>query len=203
MTPKQPVVVKPGAARYLGVEVRGEPGGEAFQAAVGALNTAAYTLKFDAKAKGKDFKVSSLEAQVWADDQYQCFQDAPRTDWHWNLVIRVPSFLTARDVAEAVAAKGDKSPAMAGLRLETWKEGPSVQMLHTGPYAEEPATIQAMLEFAAREGFEPHGRHHEIYVSDPRRVPEERLRTILRIPVHAKPAAASNSHAESAGARAH
>jgi hypothetical protein len=170
---------------------------------VGALYAAAYTIKFASKAAGKDFKVSSLEAQVWVDDRYPCFQDSPRTEWHWNLLIRVPSFVTGRDLAKAVAAKGEKAPGIASVRVETLKEGASVQMLHVGPYADEPATIQAMIEFAATQGLEPHGHHHEIYLSDPRRVPPERLRTILRIPVHAKAAPASNSHAESAGARAH
>jgi hypothetical protein len=203
VTPKQPVIVKPGPAKYLIAEFRGEAGGEAFQTAMGALYAAAYTIKFACKAAGKDFKVSAPEAQVWVDDKYRCFQDSPRNEWNWHLLIRVPTFVTARDLAKAVAAKGDEAPAMAGLRIETLKEGSSVQMLHGGPYADEPASIKAMLDFAAAQGLEPHGRHHEIYLSDPRRVPEVRLRTILRIPVHAKSAVASNSHAESAGARAH
>lgn len=72
---------------------------------------------------------------------------------------------------------------MADVKLETIEEGLCAQMLHVGPYAEESKTIGMMKEFAEEKGLKFHGLHHEIYLSDPRRVPAQRLKTILRIPV--------------------
>jgi len=73
------------------------------------------------------------------------------------------------------------------VRLETITEGQCVQMLHIGPYERETETIEVMKSFAAGQGFQFHGRHHEIYLSDPRRVPPDRLKTILRLPVATRP----------------
>ena len=99
-------------------------------------------------------------------------------------MIRVPSFVAERDVLaarRALAARG--RPLEAPVRLETLREGKRVQMLHRGPYRAEHATITAMVAFARDCGLRPHGRHHEIYLSDPRRVPPAKLRTILPQPV--------------------
>ena len=100
-------------------------------------------------------------------------------------MIRVPDFITAVDVADAVATlrQRHKPPEVAEVGLETFAEGLCIQMLHVGPYSEESETIARMEAYAQEKGLSLHGRHHEIYLSDPRRVPEERLRTILRRPV--------------------
>jgi hypothetical protein len=101
-------------------------------------------------------------------------------------MILVPDVVGSQDLDAAVTslhAKRGDSPALARLRLETFVEGLCVQALHVGPYAAEPATIVRMQAFAAANGCSRRGRHHEIYLGDPRRAAPDRLRTILRQPV--------------------
>ncbi len=184
---RKPFVLDVGEARYLAVAGRGEPGGEAFAAAVGALYAMAYTIKMTRKSEGRgDYVVCKLEAQWWGDGD-RPLDDVPPADWNWRLMIRTPEVVDAADRDAAVATLLDKGKdaAVATVELIDITEGPCVQMLHVGPYEQEPETVEAMLAFAAGEGLAPHGRHHEIYLSDPRRVAPERLRTILRVPVRA------------------
>jgi hypothetical protein len=84
-------------------------------------------------------------------------------------------------VTDARAKK--PNPALDRIRLERWREGPSVQIMHIGPYADEPATLEKMDAFAEEHGYEFRGRHHEIYLGDPTRSRPEKLRTVLRHPV--------------------
>jgi hypothetical protein len=103
-------------------------------------------------------------------------------DLAWTMMIRVPEFITAKDLAAAQAVIKEKegAPDAALVKLETIEPGRCVQMLHVGPYEEEPRTIEAMQAYAREQGLTMTGPHHEIYLSDPRRVPPERLKTILR-----------------------
>ena len=184
-TPKAPALVKTKAAKYLTIDGQGEPGGAAFTARVGALYAVAYTLKMRQKAAGHDYKVCPLEGLWWHTPGDSEFLEQPRQTWQWKLLIRTPDFVTLKDLKSAVAelqAKGKDAP-VADVRLEKIGEGACVQALHVGSYASEPATIAQMLQFARARGLAPHGRHHEIYLSAPGRVPEARMRTILRIPV--------------------
>lgn len=177
--PKNPVLIKVSPARYLAIEGQGKPGGPQFQAQIGALYGAAYTIKMTKKFAGEgDFKVCALEGLYWD-------FDSP-SRMRWKLLIRVPEFVQQRDLKAALAKlkeKGKADEETAKLRLETLREGKTVQALHVGPYNAEKETIERMQTFAAGQGLELHGHHHEIYISDPRRVPPERLKTILRQPV--------------------
>jgi len=184
---KAPALVKVGPAKYLCVEGRGAPQSQAFSAAVGGLYAAAFTIKMTRKFAGKgDYRVCGLEGLWWTDRLVRSFADLPpRDEWQWKLLIRVPDFIAASDLRAAkksLAAKG-KAPGAAGVELETIREGSCVQMLHVGPYGEEPRTIQAMEDFMREGGLVFRGPHHEIYLSDPRRTPLAKLRTILRHPV--------------------
>ncbi len=182
---KKPVLIKVSPAKYLAITGRGEPGGESFQKHVGALYGAAFTLKMEKKLAGQDYKVCQLEGLWWGDNNEPMFPDSPPSTWNWKLLIRVPDFVTNADLERAISKlkeKGKADPALE-VRLEIIDEGLSVQMLHLGPYAEEKKTIAEMLKVAQSQGKAFHGLHHEIYLSDPRRVPPERLRTILRMPV--------------------
>jgi len=179
VAPKQPVFVEIQPARYLAIEGYGKPGSPLFQAQTGALYGAAYAIKMGLKSAGRgDFKVPALEG---------LYQDVDNQsgEMKWKLLIRVPEFVTERDLADAVAAleKKGKDGEAKNIRIETIEEGRCVQMLHVGPYSEEPATIQRMQAYAEENGCALAGAHHEIYLSDPNRVPPERLRTILRLPV--------------------
>ena len=183
VTPKKPALVKVGPAKYLSIPGRGEPGGEVFQAKVQAMYSVAFTIKMTRKFAGKgDYKVCHLEGLWWAGRKGGDFFKAPPREWKWKLLIRVPEFIKDADLKNAVAALLEKGkPAdVAEVKLEKIAEGQCVQMLHVGPYDQEPASVAAMMDFAEGEGLSFHGLHHEIYLSDPRRVPPERLRTILR-----------------------
>ena len=182
---REPIVLVVADGRYLAVEGRGEPGGRAFQEKLGALYGMAFTIKMTRKHAGLgDYVVAGLEGQYWPDPGVSPLE-APLDTMNWRLMVRTPDTVTGEDLEAARRALRQKGRGswVDHVVLVSMAEGPCVQMLHVGPYEKEPATIGTMVEFAQRQGFEVHGRHHEIYLSDPRRVPPERLRTILRLPV--------------------
>jgi hypothetical protein len=178
VAPKEPALVEVGAAKYLTAEGEGAPGGEKFQQAVGALYQVAYSMKMAKKFAGQDYKVCHLEGLWWGIELMEA-----RDKWRWKLLIRVPDFIGVRDLKETAARLKEKGKGdlPVEVRLETVKEGRCVQVLHTGPYAAEPATVARMEAFAGSKGLAFAGPHHEIYLSDPRRVAPEKLRTILRM----------------------
>jgi hypothetical protein len=182
---KKPVLLTVGKATYLTITGRGAPGGPEFEARVGALYAMAYTVKMTRKFAGEqDYTIGSLEAQWWTDDG-RCLPDAPREQWRWRLLIRTPDFVTHAELANAAGTlrKKGKAPEASEVKLETVTEGRCVQMLHVGPYDREGDTMAVMTAFAGSKGLTLHGLHREIYISDPRRVPAEKLKTILRQPV--------------------
>jgi hypothetical protein len=186
VTPKKPVLLKVGPAKYLAVEGRGAPADAAFQAAVGALYAVAFTIKMTRKAAGQgDYKVAWLEGLWWGPNKRAPFAVKTPKDWRWKVLIRTPTFVSARDLARAqkdLLAKG-KVAEFAKVKLETLREGRCIQVLHVGSYADEVASVEAMYDLAEEHGLRFQGVHHEIYLSDPRRVPASKLRTILRHPV--------------------
>jgi len=185
VTPKKPVLIETKPAKYFTYTGQGAPGSEAFQAAIGALYNVAFTLKMAKKFAGKDYKVCHLEGLWWGQKEDEDFFGQPAETWNWKLIMRVPDFISTKDLKDTITtlqAKG-KPPEVANVKLESLAEGQCVQMLHVGPYAKEQETISQMIALAAEKGLACHGRHHEIYLSDPRRVAPERLRTIIRLPV--------------------
>ena len=182
---RKPEVVKLALAQYIALEGEGAPGCKAFQDAVGALYGVAYTLKFAMKPKGRDFRVSALEGLWWAGSSGVEFISTARDKWRWKLLIMVPDFVKRADLGRAKKVLVEKKGRglFERVELEKLREGRCVQMLHVGPYSDEPASIRAMHELMAEEGLRPSGRHHEIYMSDPRRTAPAKLRTILRQPV--------------------
>ena len=186
VTPKKPVLVTMDEATYLTVSGRGAPGGPEFTERIGALYGAAFTVKMTRKFAGQqDYVVSKLEAQWWLDGESCDFANAPKERWNWRLMIRTPTIVTQRELDEAIAKLLQRGKASCAdqVKLESIPEGRCVQMLHVGPYDQEVRTIATMKAFAEQQGLAFHGRHHEIYLSDPRRIAPEKLRTILRIPV--------------------
>ncbi|MHC4200864.1 MAG: GyrI-like domain-containing protein [Planctomycetota bacterium] len=181
----KPEIVKLSPAQYIVLEGRGAPEGEGFGDAVGALYGVAYTLKFAMKPEGRDFRVSALEGLWWAGRSGVDFTSTARDKWRWKLLIMLPDFVRKADLGRAkkelVRKKG--RGLFERVEIEKLREGRCVQMLHVGPYSDEPASIRAMRDLMAEEGLAPRGRHHEIYMSDPRRTAPAKLRTILRQPV--------------------
>jgi hypothetical protein len=182
--PKKPVLLEIASAQYLAIDGCGAPKDVQFQDSIGALYGVAFTVKMTNKSRGRDYTVCKLEALWWIDGN-KPFHDAIPDEIHYELLIRTPNFIRNSHIAEAQGALADrgKSPRVRDIKLETLREGRCVQMLHVGPYDHEDVTIERMREFASDKGLSLAGRHHEIYLSDPRRVSPERLRTILRFPV--------------------
>ena len=172
---KNPTILRVKPAKYLTLDGCGDPGGKHFQDCVGALYAIAFTIKMAKKFAGTDYHVCHLEG-LWSRSE------EASTTWHWKLMIRTPEFIKQKDVDNAVdvsMARG-KHSLVESVKLETIKEGSVVQALHIGPYANESETIRVMEEVAAEQGFKLEGSHHEIYLSDPRRVAPENLKTIVR-----------------------
>lgn len=159
---------------------------QAFQDAVAALYGAAYTLKFMSKLRKQDpidYTVMALEGLWWTEEGEFDFNKPE--DWCWTLMIMQPEHITQAMYQAALEQLKEKrdSPALPRLRFESFHEGPCLQIMHVGPYAEEPRTIAKMQAFAAEHGYTLRGKHHEIYLGDPRRAKPERLKTILRHPI--------------------
>jgi hypothetical protein len=173
------------AFSFLMVDGQGDPNtAPAYQQAVEALFSLSYTLMFSRKAGGQPYSVMPLEGLWWADDP-MAFTSGDRALWKWTAMILQPEFITPADMEAARSALRKKKkdiPALDLLRLEEFTEGPSLQTLHIGPYSAEAATIARMHEQILSAGRQIRGKHHEIYLSDPRRTPPEKLKTILRQP---------------------
>jgi hypothetical protein len=136
-----------------------------------------------------DYPVMALEGLWWVVDGK--FDITVKDNWHYTLMILQPDVITpalfAEGLAEVKRKRGD-SPYLSKLRLDHFQEGLSVQMMHIGPYATEPATLATMLAFASEQGYHDRvgidgGKHHEIYLGDPRKADPLKLKTVLRHPV--------------------
>ncbi len=173
---------------FLLVDGRGDPNtAPAYREAVETLYPLAYALKFAVtKAGGPAHKVGPLEGLWWAPDM-RVFEVSDRAAWEWTMMIRQPSTVTADLVQRVTAEVGAKKqlPALALVRFGALTEGRAAQVLHVGPYPAEGPTIARLHAFVAEQGLHLAGKHHEIYLGDPRRAAPERLRTIIRQPVTA------------------
>ena len=174
--------------KFLMIDGRIEPGdapgtSPGFEQATGALYSAAYTLKFMSKQRQDapiDYPVMAMEGLWWVEDGR--FDINIKDNWVYTLMIMQPGHITPGMFAEALAqaAKKKPNPALSRLRLESFCEGLCVQTMHLGPYATEPATIERMTTWAAENGYRMAGKHHEIYLGDPRRTEPEKMKTVLR-----------------------
>jgi hypothetical protein len=163
------------------------PAGSAmFQEAIGALYGISFTLKFMSKQREKnpiDYGVMALEG-LWSAESGD-FDFNRKEPWNFTLMILQPWHITEAMFREALQALEKKRPnrLLGSLRLEPFCEGLSVQIMHVGPYADEPRSLGLMQAYAAENGLAFRGRHHEIYLGDPRRAAPEKLKTVLRHPV--------------------
>jgi len=179
--------------KFLMIDGRIEPGqapgtSPGFAEAMAALYSAAYTLKFMSKLRQEDpidYPVMALEGLWWVageDFDITTAWEAFTDQWAYTLMIMQPDHITPAMFAGAVAqaAKKKPNPALGRLRLEAFREGLCVQTMHIGPYATEPATIARMRRWADENGYRLAGKHHEIYLGDPRRGDPAKLKTVLR-----------------------
>lgn len=170
------------------VDGHGDPNtAQEYADALAALYPVAYKLKFASKQElGQDYVVPPLEALWWASDMEAFTSARDKAQWDWTLMLMVPDWITPQmlDAALAKAAAKDRPVSLEKLRDELLVEGTSVQTLHLGPYDDESATLSELHhDFIPSHGLRMTGKHHEIYLSDPRRVIPSKLRTILRQPV--------------------
>ncbi|RLK12422.1 hypothetical protein DER29_5702 [Micromonospora sp. M71_S20] len=178
------------ATRYLMVDGHGDPNASpAFTGAIEALYPVAYKLKFASRRDlGRDYVVPPLEGLWWAEDMDSFTARRDKARWDWTLMIMVPDWIDPDMFTAAVgqAGAGNRPARLDDIRLGTLSEGRCVQTLHVGSFDDE-AEVLARLhgEFVPGNGLRMVGRHHEIYLSDFRRVAPERQRTILRQPVAA------------------
>lgn len=191
---RKPSIVEVPPVRFLSVEGEGDPNeeGGAYENAVGLLYAVAYTLKMSYKTDHAiegffEYVVPPLEG-FWWQPGVGGVDPADKTSFCWVSAIRVPEFVTDAEFAWAVeAATTKKKLDFSPVRLIEVEEGVCVQCMHVGPYDNEPATVTSMHEFAEAQGyvldFSDARRHHEIYLSDPRKTDPEKLKTVVRHPV--------------------
>ncbi|MGV9979216.1 GyrI-like domain-containing protein [Micromonospora wenchangensis] len=174
--------------QYLMIDGRGDPNSApAFTGAVEALYPVAYRLKFASRRElGRDYVVPPLEGLWWAEDMASFTTVRDKSRWCWTLMLMVPDWIGPGMVAAAVAQAGAKRPPgrLDDVRLERLAEGRCVQTLHVGSFDDEAAVLARLHhEFVPAHRLRLTGAHHEIYLSDFRRVAPDRRRTILRQPV--------------------
>jgi hypothetical protein len=185
----EPVIVDVPELAYLMTDGHGDPNtAPEFSQAIEALYTLAYTAKFAVKRapEGIDYGVMPLEGLFWTPEM-SAFTTDDKSAWDWTLMIMQPDFLTPEVFAQAraTAMKKKSLDTIGRVRLERLAEGRAAQILHIGPYAAEGPTIQRLHAFIAEQGYERAGKHHEIYLSDPRRAAPEKMKTIVRQPIAA------------------
>jgi len=172
---------------YLMVDGQGDPNtSKLFEQAVEALYSLSYTLKFSLKKNPHaiDYGVMPLEGLWWADDPSVFFQ-SDKSTWKWTAMILQPEFISRANVDAAFdeVRRKKNPPALNCVRFDTLEEGGSVQTLYLGPFSEEGPVIQRMHDTIHAAGKQLYGKHHEIYLSDPRRTAPAKLKTILRQPM--------------------
>lgn len=193
---KQPVLVQVPNLQFAMVDGYIEKGSEPgkspmFAEATQAVYSLSYTLKFmlkKRKTNAIDYPVMALEG-LWSveDGMFDIFR---KDNWSYILMILQPDVITPEifeEAREQIRKKKGDSEMLSKVRLAHFEEGLCVQIMHIGPYATEPATVEQMRAFAQENGFKdnvgPNGKHHEIYISDPRKAAPEKMKTVLRHPV--------------------
>ncbi|GHE57087.1 GyrI-like domain-containing protein [Roseivirga thermotolerans] len=178
---QKPKIVNLEPYHYLSIQGQSAPESPIFLDAMGQLYSLAYRVKSICKEQDLDFVVPKLEGFWWVEG-HSSYENTPRSQWHWKLLLRMPDFVGGSDVKEAmtILINDQKIPENHRLLWEEIHEGLCVQMLHTGSYENEKATVEKLIQFVKREGFDVVGKHHEIYLSDPRKTEESKLRTIIR-----------------------
>lgn len=184
--PAQFTIVDVPPMQYLMIDGAGNPNtAPAYTEAVEALYSVAYKLKFLSKSElNKDYTVPPLEGLWWAEDMNSFTAKLDKDAWLWTMMIMTPDWITAEMFAQATAAAQKAKNLTTLPRLETYHEGLCVQIMHTGSYDDEAPTLHKLhTEFMPQNGYAFNGKHHEIYLSDPRKVAPDKLKTILRQPV--------------------
>jgi hypothetical protein len=186
-TAKAPQILDIPTMNFLMMDGHGDPNIDpSYAAAVSALYTLSYTLKFDLKKTGgtPDYKVFPLQGLWWSTDMSD-FITGNKSNWDWTMMIAQPEWINGGNIEQAkkkAVAKVDPK-VLEQVRFEPYQEGTVVQMMHIGPYSAEGPNIARIHQFAREQGYELSGKHHEIYMGDPRKAAPEKLKTIIRQPI--------------------
>ncbi|GAB3537697.1 GyrI-like domain-containing protein [Arthrobacter tecti] len=171
---------------FLMVDGHGDPNtAGSYREAIEALYTVSYAVRAVAKKSlERVHTVAPLEG-LWSAEDLEVFRTREKSAWDWTMMIAQPDWITREMVDEGLSTAQKKQlPALNLVRFERFAEGRSVQTLHVGAYDDEGPVLQRLHEeFLPAQGLVQTGRHHEIYLSDARKVPPEKLKTILRQPV--------------------
>ena len=192
-----PEIIDVPTANYIAVRGKGDPNdpGGAYQKAISVLYAVAYTLKMSYKTDHRiegfyDYVVPPLEG-FWRQEGVEGIDYSDKSTFCWTSVIRLPDFITEKDLVWAVeTAARKKKLDCSGAEFLALEEGLCVQIMHTGPFDDEPATVERMHRFMEERGYAlditDRRQHHEIYLSDARKVAPEKLKTVIRHPIRKK-----------------
>ncbi len=186
---KEVAIINVPEMQFLMIDGMGSPGdSQEYLDALAALYPVAFKTKFLSKAKGKDYVVPPLEGLWWADNM-EDFTEGNRDKWRWTMMIMQPDWITQEIINEAVESTIEKKPELkdllSKLRFEKYEEGKAAQIMHIGPYSEEGPTVEKVHKFIISQGgtFNGHDKkHHEIYLSDPRKANPTTMKTVIRQP---------------------
>ena len=194
MPKNKPGIVDVPTMNYIAVRGKGDPNAEdgEYKAAIGLLYGIAFTIKMSYKGNYKidgyfDYVVPPLEG-FWWQNGVDGIDYAHKENFQWISLIRLPGFVTQKDFEWAIAeATKKKKTDFSKVEFLTYNEGLCVQCMHVGSYDDEPATVATMHEYAVENGYElditDTRYHHEIYLSDARKVAPEKLKTVIRHPI--------------------
>ena len=194
MPPKKPSIVTIPKMNYIAVRGQGDPNPEEseYKQAIGLLYGIAFTIKMSKMGSHKidgyfDYVVPPLEGFWWQEGVIGV-DYSRKDDFNWISVIRLPDFVTREDFEWAVEeATKKKKIDFSKVEFFTYDEGLCVQCMHIGPYDDEPATVELMHKYLEERGYErditEERMHHEIYLSDARKVAPEKLKTVVRHPI--------------------
>ncbi len=173
--------------QFVSIDGHGNPNtDQRYQDALEALFAVAYKIKFISKKRlAKDYTVPPLEGLWWAENMDVFTASPDKSQWDWTMMIMTPDWITRAVFDDAVSrVRSGKNPA--ALDLVHWGkycEGLAAQIMYIGAYTDEGPTIQALHEYITRQGYLLDGKHHEIYLGDPRRSAPEKLKTVIRQPI--------------------
>ncbi|MGE5680619.1 MAG: GyrI-like domain-containing protein [Bacillota bacterium] len=186
---------------FIMVDGKGDPNNsELFNDAVESLYSVAYSVKFSLKRQYSkaslseasvtedkafpDYTVPPLEGLWWCGDNTGQFNIDDKETWKWTLMIMQPDFITPADIDSAVRNVSGKKKleSLRSIRFEKYKEGRTAQIMHIGPYADEAPSVKRLHCFIQENGYRLSGKHHEIYLSDPKKSKPEKMKTIIRQP---------------------
>ena len=188
-TAKEVVVVEVPEMQFLMIDGMGSPGdSQEYSNAMAALFPVAFKIKFLSKAKGKDYVVPPSEGLWWADDMND-YTGGNRDKWKWTMMIMLPDWITKELIEESInitlQKKSEIAKTVKKLRVENYDEGKSAQIMHIGPFSEEGPTVDKVHNFIKNQNGKFDGlkqKHHEIYLSDPRKAKPENMKTVIRQP---------------------